>query len=127
MKLDETIGKLFGCQQRQWDVTVTSRDERNAVTDEDRNDADDELVDRLRIEKRGDDFTAAHQPDVFALAFAQSLHEHRDGFVGEFNGGWSIAGTRTAREDDGALPGTELRAHAQTRFVGLPAKHFRID
>src|SRR6266571_3889159 len=106
MKLDETIGKLLGCQQRQWDVTVTSRDERNAVSDEDRNDADDELVDRLRIEKRGDDFTAAHQPDILALAFSQAMHEHRDCLVGEFDGWRSIARTRMAREALAVAQGT---------------------
>jgi len=41
-------------------VKVTSRYERDAVSDKYRNDANDELVDRLRIKKRGDDFTAAH-------------------------------------------------------------------
>src|SRR6266566_8712139 len=47
-------------------MTVPSRDERNTISDEYRNDANDELVDRLRIEKRGDDVTATHQPDILA-------------------------------------------------------------
>src|SRR5262249_52968019 len=126
-KLDETIFKLLGREQRQRDVTVTSCDERNAISDKYRNDANDKLVDRLRIKKRGDDFTAAHQPDIFALAFSKSVHEPTDCLVCEFDGWRSILWTRMTREDDGLLLGTELCTHAQTCFVGLPAQHFGID
>ena len=106
---------------------MTSPYERNAISDEYRNDANDELVDRLRIKKRGDDFTAAHQPDIFALAFSKSLHVHANCLVCEFDGRWSIFWTRMMREDDGSTLGIELCSHAQTRVVGLPAEHFRID
>src|SRR5690348_16289057 len=74
-QLDDTICKLFGRPQRQRDVTVTPRYQRNAVSDEYGNDADNELVDRLRIKKRGDDFTAAHQPDILARLLAEPAHE----------------------------------------------------
>src|SRR5712691_4148575 len=126
-KLDETIFKPFGRLQRQRDVKVTSRYERNAISDKYRNDANDELVDRLRIKKRGDDFTAAHQPDIFALAFSKSIHVHTDCLVCEFDGWRSIFWTLMTREDDRSILGIELCSHAQTRFVGLPAKQFRID
>src|SRR5436309_237974 len=107
-KLDETIFKPFGRPQRQWDVKVTSRYERNAIPDKYRNDANDELVDRLRIKKRGDDFTAAHQPDIFALALSKSIHEDTNCLVCEFDCRWSIFWTRMTREDDGSTLGIEL-------------------
>ncbi len=106
---------------------MTSRYERDAVSDKYRNDANDELVDRLRIKKRGDDFTAAHQPDIFAVAFSKSINEHIYCLVSEFDGRWSIFWTRMTREDDGSTIGIELCSHAHTRVVGLPAEHFRID
>jgi hypothetical protein len=126
-KLDETVLKPFGRPQRQRDVTVTSAYKRNAISDKCRNDANDELVDRLRIKKGGDDFTAAHQPDISALALAKSIREHTNCLVREFDGRWSSCGTWMTREDDGSTLGIELCSHAQTRFVGLPAEHFRID
>src|SRR5690348_15905156 len=126
-KLDDTIFKPFRRPQRQRDVKMTSPCERNAVSDKYRNDANDKLVDRPRIEKRGDDFTAAHQPDVFALALSQSIHERPNGLGRELDGRWSIRWTRMTRENDGWRLGTELCSHAWTRFVGLPAEHFRID
>ena len=39
-------------------VPVTPRDQRNAVPDEHGHDADDELVDRLRVEKRRNELAA---------------------------------------------------------------------
>jgi hypothetical protein len=126
-KLDDTIVKLFSRPQRQWDVQVTSRDERNAISDEYWHDANDELVDRLGVKKRTDDFAATHQPDVFALTVSKPIHERANGLVREFNGWRSIFGTRAARENDGSTRGIERCSHAQTRFVGLPANHHGID
>src|SRR6266481_2740485 len=77
--------------------------------------------------QRGDDFTAAHQPDVLALAFSKSIHEPSDCLVCEFDGRRSIFWTRMTREDDGSTLGIEICSHAQTGFVGLPAEYFRID
>ena len=52
-KLDETVLELLGRPQRQWDVTVTSRYKWNTISYKYWNDTNDELVDRLRIKKRG--------------------------------------------------------------------------
>jgi hypothetical protein len=41
-------------------VAVTPRYERNAIPDEDRDHADDELVDRLFVKKGGDELASAN-------------------------------------------------------------------
>jgi len=53
VELDETVLELLGRPQRQWDVTVTSRYKWNTISYKYWNDTNDELVDRLRIKKRG--------------------------------------------------------------------------
>jgi hypothetical protein len=46
-------------------------DEGNAFADQGGNDVDDELVDQPGIQKRGDEFPAADQPDVFPRSAAE--------------------------------------------------------
>jgi len=53
---------------------------------EDRDDVDAELVDFALVQKRGDDFAAAHHPDMFAGLGAQALGKCFDGLVYEFEG-----------------------------------------
>jgi len=53
---------------------------------EDRDDVDAELVDFALVQKGGDDFAAAHHPDMFAGLGAQALGKCFDGLVYEFEG-----------------------------------------
>src|SRR6185436_9205601 len=46
-------------------------DQRNTFTNHDRNNVNDEFVDLAGVEKRRDDFAAAHHPDIFARSGAQ--------------------------------------------------------
>src|SRR5256885_8014632 len=85
VQLDETVLEALDTVKLHRYVTVASRDERNAVPDEDRHDADDELVDRLGVEKGGNDLAAAHQPDVLTGPFAKSPNECGDVAVHEFH------------------------------------------
>ena len=78
VKLNQPAFKPLGRTQGQGDVAVTSRDQRDAVSDEHWNDADDELVDSIRVEKRGDDLAAAHQPNILACPFSKAIHEWAD-------------------------------------------------
>ena len=84
-KLDEAIFKLLGRPQRQRDVKVTSRYERNAISDKYRNDADDELVDGLRVKKRSDDLAGAHQPDILTRLLSKTAHEWADCIIHELH------------------------------------------
>jgi len=47
-------------------------DEGNAFADQGGNDVDYELVDQPGIQKRGDEFPAADQPDVFPRSAAET-------------------------------------------------------
>ena len=85
MQLNHTILEAFDGLQIQGHVAVTPRYERNAISDEYRNDANDELVDRLRIKKRGDDLAAAHQPDILARLLSKTAHEWADCTVHELH------------------------------------------
>src|SRR2546422_973412 len=60
------------------------RDERNAFTDEDGDDVNDELIDFARVEKRGDNPAAAHHHNILAFLRAQTFGECLDRFFDEF-------------------------------------------
>ena len=51
MQLNYPIVEAFTGLQIQWHVTVTPRYQWNAIANKHRDDTDDELVDRLRVEK----------------------------------------------------------------------------
>lgn len=54
---------------------MARRHQRNALTDEGRNDVDVELVDLAGIEERSDQLAAVHHPDVFSVRGARTLRE----------------------------------------------------
>jgi hypothetical protein len=76
--LDHAVFETFGREQVQGCVTVTPRNQRNALPNEHRSHADDELVDGLCVKKRRDDPAAAHHPDILARLRATIT---RRGFV----------------------------------------------
>ena len=53
-----------------------------------RDNTNDEFVDRTFVEKRSDDVTAAHHPDVLAFLVFQPLRERGNGTGGEFDARW---------------------------------------
>src|SRR5438309_11481678 len=93
----------------------------DAVPNENGGHTDDELVDRLRVKKRGDDLATAHQPDILACVLSKTIHERTDCIVHELHAWRYVGWRRMTREDDVPIFRVELRSHAQTRFVGLPA------
>src|SRR5206468_6835760 len=82
-QLNQPILEAFHGVQTQGHVAVTPRDEWNAIANEHRDHPDDELVDRVLVEKRGDELTAAHQPDVLARLLSKTAHERADRTVHE--------------------------------------------
>src|SRR5204863_6282837 len=66
VQLDDAVVEALDGAQVEGHVALTPRDERDAVADEHGDYVDDELVDRARIQKGGDDVATAHQPDVLA-------------------------------------------------------------
>src|SRR5439155_2043850 len=61
----------------------------NPLTDEGRNNVDVELVDLAGVEERGDQFSAAHHPDVFSRCCAQALRKRFHRLRYEFHA-WSL-------------------------------------
>src|SRR5215510_10328501 len=102
-------------------MAVTSGDQRNTVSDEDRSHTDGEFIDRLRVQKRGDEVTASHQPDILARFLAQTAHERADRLAYELHPRRGVGRRRMAREDDGPAFTSAPRSDTQARLVGLPA------
>src|SRR5258706_14693291 len=99
--------------------------ERNAIPDEHRDHADDELVDRVFVKKRGDELAASHQPDVLAGELSKTAHERADWTLHELHAGRGVGWRRVAGEHDvPALPGGRP-PQAQARPARLPAKYMR--
>ena len=80
MEVDDAIGKGFGGEKLEADGAMATLDQGDAFADEDGDDVDAELVDFALVQEGGDDFAAAHHPDVFARLgagagrFAASTH-----------------------------------------------------
>lgn len=95
-------------------MPVPSCDQRNAVPNENGNDADDELIDSVQ---RGDQSAAAHDPNVLAICFLEPPHERADRLADELdrrrNSGWRGA----SGEDDIARLRIELRADRFQTFA----------
>lgn len=85
--MDDAVGEGFGGEEPKADGAMARLNEGDAFADEDGDDVDAELVDFALVQKGGDDFAAAHHPDVFAGVGAQALGESFDGLVDEFEGG----------------------------------------
>ena len=85
MQLNEAILEAFDGVQLQGYVAVATCDQGDAVSDEYRDDADDEFVDCALVEKGGDEVAAAHQPDVLAGLLSKAAHERADGLAHELD------------------------------------------
>src|SRR6266850_988845 len=113
---DHAFQKGLVFEQGKLALRKAGREEREALADEDRNDADIEFVDEVVFEEVAHEFAAAHQPDVFSGALAQLLDESFRGFVDE-----GYAGACAGRLGMGENVGLETRV-----VVGTSA-HFESD
>src|SRR5437899_7572355 len=98
MQLNHTILEALDGVQLQGDVTMTPRYQWDAVPDENRDHADDELVDRLRVKKRGDDLATPHQPDILARLPSNAAHDWPDGIVHDLHARRGVRRRRMTRE-----------------------------
>jgi hypothetical protein len=130
---DDAVGEGFGGEKLEADGAVARLNQRNAFADQDGDDVDAELVDFASVQEGGDDFAAAHHPNVFAGLGAQTLSEWFDRLVDEFEGRqWRLA--RVAgkdvvlgfRAEAGGLH-TLLHAHFETLGVGLVAPEDSVN
>src|SRR5262245_27273745 len=100
VQLHQTVLEAFNGAQLQGHVTVTPREQWNAIPDKHWRDTDDELVDRLLVEKGGDEFAAAHQPDVLALLLPKTADEPADFTFHEFHVRQGVGRGCMTGEDD---------------------------
>jgi len=127
MQLNQTILEAFNGVQLQGHVTVTPRDQGNAIPNKHRGHTDDELVNRVLVKKRGDKLTTAHQPDILARLLSETAYEWADCTVHELHAGRGVGWWRMTGEDDVPSLRVELRPHAPAQLVGLPAEQLRVD
>src|SRR5437660_7974980 len=85
VELNHTILKAINGVQIQGHVAMTPRYQWDAVPNENGGHTDDELVDRLRVKKRGDDLATAHQPDILARLLSKTAHEWPDCILHELH------------------------------------------
>src|SRR5436190_2385767 len=127
VQLDDAVVEALDGAQVEGHVALTPRDERDAVADEHGDYVDDELVDRARIQKGGDDVATAHQPDVLAKLRSKTVDERADRLAHELHawrhGGWR----RVTGEDDITLVRAELRPQLEAPIIRPSAKHVRVD
>jgi hypothetical protein len=133
VEVDDAVGEGFGGEELEADGAVAGLDEGDAFANEDGDDVDAELVDFALVQQGGDDFAAAHHPDVFAGLGAQALGEGFDGLVDEFEG-WQWGFARAAGKDVVLDFRTEAEglhvlphAHFEAFGVGLVAPEDGID
>src|SRR5215471_17867539 len=78
MQLYHTVGIFLNREEVQLHGPAAGRDQRNALPDESRNHVNHELINSAGVEKRSDDPSSAHHPDVFAFLPAQALRKFGD-------------------------------------------------
>src|SRR4030095_5811588 len=91
--------------------------QRNPVADKNRGHADNELVDRLGVQKGSYYLTTAQQPDVLPGLRAQVTHEWADRVAHELHPRRSVRRRDVTGGDYGALMRVEFRVQAQGHRV----------
>src|SRR6516165_1025514 len=93
---------------------IAGWEEREALTDKFRNDAQVEFVDQIVLEESARQFAAAHVPNILAFFLAEGGDEFRRGRVDDGDAG-AFAGFESTREDvtSEAVVGEFAAAHAQ--------------
>ena len=105
-------------------MAMARRYQRYALSNEYRDNANDEFIDRALIQERSDEAPTAHHPNVLALIVFQALHEGTDAAVDEFNTCRHGCRRRLSRKYVVAI---KLRAHTQAQIVCLPTQQLRVD
>ncbi len=130
---DDAVGEGFGGEELEAEGAVARLNEGDAFADEDGDDVDAELVDFALVQEGGDDFAAAHHPDIFAGLDAQALGEWFDWLVDEFEGrqrGFARVAGKDVVLDFGAEAGglkALLHAHFEALGVSLVAPEDGVD
>ena len=124
--LYQAIIEAFDGEQLQRHVALAPGYQWDALSNKNWGHTNDELVDRLFVKKGSDDVATAHQPDILAGLRAKAAYEWVDGLAYKLHTRGGVSRRGLAGEDDVAIR-VELRPHAQARFVGLSAKHYRIN
>jgi len=70
VQLHQAVREALSGVQIQGHVTVTPSYQWNAVSNKHRDNADDELIDRLLVKKRGDEIAPTHQPEILPGEFS---------------------------------------------------------
>ena len=78
---DNTVRKFLAYQQFQTEVSMAWCDQRNTLSDHLRNHVDDKFVHLPGVEKGGNKFSRAYQPNVLAFIRAQAFGEDRHVFT----------------------------------------------
>jgi hypothetical protein len=123
VKEDDAVGEEFGREEFEVDGAMARLNEGDAFADEDGNDVDAEFVDFALIQEGGDDFAAAHHPDIFAGLGAQALGEWLDLLVDEFEGGHGglapVAGKDVVLDLRAEARGLHALLHAHLEALGV--------
>src|SRR5689334_4717326 len=99
----------------------------NALPDERRHDADNELVNRALVKEGPDDLTSAHHPDVLASLLAEAFGKGPDRLGDELDADRHGCKGRPAGEHIMHVTCREARAHLHTQVEGLAAENLGID
>src|SRR5262245_28772758 len=124
VNLDNPVGIAFYRTQVKRHMAMARRYQRYALSNEYRDNANDEFVDRAFVQEGSDEVPTAHHPNVLALLLFQAHCEGTDGPIDEFNTSRHGCWRRLSRKYVVAI---ELRAHTQAQIVCLPAQQLRVD
>src|SRR5262245_21426893 len=102
-------------------------DEGNALADERGDDADDELVNGVRVKKRRDDLAAAHHPDILPGPLAEAFDECANRLRDEFDAGRDRGRSRASRKHVVHVIAGEPGAQLYAEVERLAADDLRID
>src|SRR5215472_88629 len=126
MQLNDAVRKLLYTEQAERHVTMPRCKKGNTFPDEGWHDGDDGLVNRVLIQKRPDDLTSAHNPDVLASLRADAFGKGTDRLGDEVDARGYRSRRRLPREHIVHGICTEARAHLQTPVEGFAAEDFGI-
>src|ERR1700730_12816319 len=83
VQLDRAVRELCAGDEFEWHGAAAGRDQWNAFAYKRGNHVNHELVDLSFVEKRGNDASPTHHPDVFPLSLSKTVRERFDWFVYE--------------------------------------------
>src|SRR2546425_3448895 len=114
MQLNDAVRKLLYTEQAERHLAMPRCKKGNAFPNEGRHDGDDELVDRLLVQKGPDDLASAHHPDVLAGLRAEAFSEGADRLGNEVDARGHGSRRPPPREHIVYGTFTEARTHLQT-------------